>query len=126
VLLAGMVLAVASILVLLFESRSPDANITTGGDALWWAVVTITTVGYGDRYPVTALGRITAVFVMFSGVEIIGALASILSSILIPPAEEKVDAAPDGAALQQELAQLRAELVALRELVASGRRDPPG
>ena len=57
----------ASILVLQHESRSPDANIRTGGNALWWAIVTITTVGYGDYYPVTTLGRPTAVFVMFSG-----------------------------------------------------------
>jgi voltage-gated potassium channel len=85
ILLAGMVLSVSSILVLQFESRSPDANILTGGDALWWAIVTITTVGYGDFYPVTALGRITGVFVMFSGVGIIGALASILASLLVSP-----------------------------------------
>ena len=45
--------------MLQFESRSPDANIKTGGDALWWGVVTITTVGYGDFFPVTALGRLT-------------------------------------------------------------------
>ena len=46
ILLAFLVLTLSSVLVLQFESKSPDANITTGGDALWWAVVTITTVGY--------------------------------------------------------------------------------
>ena len=85
ILAAGMVLCVSSILVLQFESRSPDANIKTGGDALWWAVVTITTVGYGDYFPVTTLGRLTGVSVMFAGVGIIGALASILASLLVPP-----------------------------------------
>ncbi len=83
---AFLVLVVASVLVLEFESFAPpgEANITTGGDALWWAVVTITTVGYGDTYPVTTLGRLTGVSVMFAGVGIIGALASILASILVP------------------------------------------
>ena len=85
VLLAMIVISTASIFVLLFESQSPDANITTGGDSIWWSIVTITTVGYGDRYPVTLGGRTTAVFVMFAGVGIIGALASILASFLIPP-----------------------------------------
>ena len=85
ILLAGMVLSASSILILQFEVGAPDGNIKTGGDALWWAIVTITTVGYGDFYPVTALGRITAVFVMFAGVGIIGALASILASLLVAP-----------------------------------------
>jgi voltage-gated potassium channel len=126
VLLALIVLSVASILVLQFEAKSPDANITTGGDALWWALVTITTVGYGDNYPVTALGRLTGVFVMFAGVGIIGALASILASILVPPSpakEEDNNATPDAVALRQELAQVRLELVALRQLIAGEHND---
>ena len=79
-------LVVSSVLVLEFESFAPPgaANIETGGEALWWAVVTITTVGYGDFFPVTFFGRLTGVAVMFAGVGIIGALASILASILVP------------------------------------------
>ena len=126
-MLALIVLTVASVLVLQFESKAPDANITTGGDALWWAVVTITTVGYGDTSPVTAAGRVTAVFVMFAGVGIIGALASILSSILVPgPPAEPVDTteAPSGLNVEQELAAVRSELTAIRALLEiSGRSD---
>lgn len=85
-LLSAMVVMVTcSTLVLQFEARSPDANIKTGGDALWWAIVTITTVGYGDRFPVTAPGRLVGVFVMVTGVGIIASLASILTTILTPP-----------------------------------------
>ena len=97
VLLAGIVMTVASILILQFESTSPDGNIRTGGDALWWAMVTITTVGYGDRFPVTFLGRIIAMAVMFSGIGIIGALASILASLLVAPAKPE-EPAPEAAA----------------------------
>jgi voltage-gated potassium channel len=83
---AFIVMVVCSTLVLQFESGSADANIVTGGDALWWAIVTITTVGYGDRYPVTAAGRMVGVLVMFAGVGIVASLASILTTVLIPPA----------------------------------------
>ncbi|MGZ6338740.1 MAG: ion transporter [Candidatus Limnocylindrales bacterium] len=131
ILLAGMVLSVASILILQEESRSPGANIQTGGEALWWGIVTITTVGYGDFYPVTALGRITAVFVMFAGIGIIGALASILASLLVSPStpaepvpeeapatEPQVAAATTGT-VAEELAGLRAELAGQRAEIAA-------
>lgn len=79
-----VVLMVCSALVLQAESHASDANIITGEDAVWWAIVTITTVGYGDTYPVTGLGRIVAVFVMVAGVGIIASLASILTSFISP------------------------------------------
>jgi voltage-gated potassium channel len=124
-LLSGMiVLVTASVLVLQFDSRAGDANITTGGDALWWSIVTITTVGYGDLYPVSTLARITGAFVMLAGVGIIGALASILASILVPP--------PDGGGsdqaagmVERDLAEVKAELAALRRAIeSSGIGDP--
>jgi voltage-gated potassium channel len=123
-LLAAMiVLIVASILVLQFETPSPDANITTGGDALWWAIVTITTVGYGDHFPVTLLGRVTGVLVMFTGVGIIGALASILASVLVPQRPQDV-AVPDSDPVATELQEIKAELASLRELLSErDRRD---
>jgi len=127
IMAAMIVLVVCSVLVLQFETRSADANITTGGDALWWALVTITTVGYGDFFPVTGAGRVTGAFVMFAGVGIIGALASILASILVAPPETKEDAderVVAAGALQQELVDIKLELTALRRTVTSG--DPPG
>jgi voltage-gated potassium channel len=119
-LLAFIVLVVSSIVVLFFETKSPEANITTGGDALWWAIVTITTVGYGDKYPVTPGGRATAVFVMVAGVGIIGSLAGILSSVLVPPADAPTaapedSAPPAAAAIEAELEAMRGELAAMRE-----------
>jgi voltage-gated potassium channel len=121
-LAAFLVLVVASILVLQFESKAADANIHTGGEALWWAVVTITTVGYGDLFPVTAAGRVTAFLVMMAGVGIIGALASILASVLLPSNEDDAVAT---ASVERELAALRAEIAGLREDVRAG-TDRPG
>ncbi len=121
ILLAFLVLISASVLVLQFESRSPDANITTGGDALWYAIVTITTVGYGDRYPVTMFGRITAAFIMFAGVGIIGALASILASLLVgsssPSEGEDIPAAAPARSVEAELKAVREELAVVRQML---------
>jgi voltage-gated potassium channel len=120
ILLTILVLTVASTLVLQFESQSPDAKIITGGDAFWYAIVTITTVGYGDYYPVTAAGRITAMFIMFMGVGIIGALASILASLLVGSSEAPEEEAPGAEpapTVEQELALVKNELAALRQLL---------
>jgi voltage-gated potassium channel len=131
VLAAFLVIVSASIVVLEAESRAAGANITTGGDALWWAIVTITTVGYGDKYPITPVGRSAAVFVMITGIGIIGSLASILASFLVAPAPTVEDAPTDPAPapgvasdvdarlanLELELRASRTDLAALRQLL---------
>jgi voltage-gated potassium channel len=78
----GLVFAVVifgGIGVYLVEHNRPGANITNLGNAFWWAVITITTVGYGDYTPVTTIGRIIAVLVMFSGIGIVVSLVTLLS-----------------------------------------------
>jgi voltage-gated potassium channel Kch len=76
--------------VLEAESRSPNANIINASDALWWDFVTITTVGYGDRYPTTNAGRIVGIFVMIAGVGLFGTLSGFLANtFLSPPKKEK-------------------------------------
>jgi voltage-gated potassium channel len=120
ILLTILVLTVASVLVLQFESKSPSANITTGFDSLWYSIVTITTVGYGDFYPVTFWGRVTAMFIMFAGVGIIGALASILASLLVgssAPAEEETAAATPSPSVFEELTAIKAELAVMRQML---------
>jgi voltage-gated potassium channel len=118
ILLTLIVLATAGVLVLQFESQSPDGTITTGRDALWYSVVTITTVGYGDFFPVTAGGRITAVFLMVAGLGLIGVLASLMANLLIGSSQDDEQETPDGApTLTQELALIKTELATLRQLM---------
>jgi voltage-gated potassium channel len=65
------------------ERHAPNANITTFGDAAWWAVTTMTTVGYGDRYPVTLVGRFAAGALMVGGIALLGVVTATLASWLV-------------------------------------------
>lgn len=77
--LATFTLIFSSIAILQVEDH-PESNIKTAEDALWWAYVTITTVGYGDRYPVTTEGRLIAVFLMTTGVGLFGTFTGFIAS----------------------------------------------
>ncbi|MFI7613302.1 potassium channel family protein [Nonomuraea terrae] len=106
---------VGSVAVLDVERGAPDANIETIGDALWWSLVTMTTVGYGDRFPVTGEGRLVAAGLMIAGIALLGVVTAAIASWFVERFERT--AAADRRT-EAELAQVTAELVELRRTVA--------
>jgi voltage-gated potassium channel len=125
----GVILAVASAIV----ERAEDHKhgFETFGDSLWWGVVTMTTVGYGDIVPESRVGRITAVFVMLTGVALLGTVAASLASLFRaedvaggPPEAAHDDETPQveqATLVVEELRSLRAEVAELRDEIR--RRD---
>jgi voltage-gated potassium channel len=79
IILTALVIILGGIAEYLVEHKLPGANITKLGGALWWAVITITSVGYGDYTPISPLGRIIGTIVMFSGIGIAVTLVTIIS-----------------------------------------------
>lgn len=84
---ALMALGLGAIAVLDAEQDSTGANITTFGDALWWSATTVTTVGYGDHFPITATGRLVAVALMLVGIACIGAITAGVAAWLVAQVE---------------------------------------
>jgi voltage-gated potassium channel len=127
--LALILIFTIALLVLKAEQGNANANITTYSNAVWWAFVTITTVGYGDYYPVTNLGRFLALILMFSGLGIIGVLSSYLASTFISlqrRREKKTDEGNGNGENKEEdeeyegngedeTSDLKAELAAMKE-----------
>lgn len=81
-IIAILVMLFSAIAILQFET-APDSNIKTAEDAIWWSYVTITTVGYGDKYPVTTEGRVIAAILMTVGVGLFGTFTAFVSSWFI-------------------------------------------
>lgn len=75
----------AGMAILWVEKMSPDYNIKTPSDAIWWIIVTVTTVGYGDRFPVTNPGRIIGILVMAVGIGLVGTLTGFLANAFLAP-----------------------------------------
>jgi len=104
-----IVLEFGSLQMLRLESNSPDANITTASDALWYVVVTMSTVGYGDEYPVTNPGRVLGTVIIVVGVGIFGTLTGYLANLFLSP-EKKPEAA--------SMSEVQQRLEALKDLAA--------
>jgi voltage-gated potassium channel len=120
-LLVGTIAALA---VLDAERNAPHATITTFGDAVWWTVSTITTVGYGDLYPITTEGRIVAGTLMVGGIALLGVITGSFATWFVASIrdlEEEVDESGDevNARLDEVLVELRLLSTRVRELESS-------
>jgi voltage-gated potassium channel Kch len=98
---------ISALLIVPIEARGGGDNITTGGDGLWWAIVTMTTVGYGDKYPVTWGGRVIGVIVMPIGIGLVGTLSGFLANAFLTPRKPAADSSPAETDARAHLAELR-------------------
>ena len=116
IVVGSILLALVGALAMLdAEGTTADSSITTFGDALWWAFVTMSTVGYGDLYPITTTGRVVAVMMMIVGVSLLGLVSATLASALLVRirGEEKDDTQE----LQTRLDSLEAKIDNLTSLL---------
>jgi voltage-gated potassium channel len=113
ILAAGVLIVfLGAVLVHHSEEAVAEANIKSFGDAVWWAVTTITTVGYGDKYPTTVAGRVVAAGMMVLGIGLFGVLTASLSSFFLSQDQDS-----ELVRLQAEVAGLRQEVAALAKLL---------
>ncbi len=130
ILAAGLMFLNLTTIVYFFERHDPHGNIKTFGNALWWAVVTLTTVGYGDYTPVTWQGRSAAVLLMFVGFGVLATITAQISSAFIDQAarararEGGPDA--DGAGAGDQLAALTEQIARLEERLGGASPAPGG
>ncbi len=123
VLASAAILSYASALAVLdVEQDAPDGNIHTIGEALWWALTTVTSVGYGDYFPVTVPGRLVAAGLMVLGIAVLGVVTATVASWLVESvAAENSEESAD--AVRRELAAVRAQLAELNDKLPV--RHPP-
>lgn len=118
-----VVVEFSGIAIYVVESGEPGANIKNASDAVWWGFVTITTVGYGDRFPVTDVGRVIGTMLLFAGIALFSVLTGfIANAFLAPRAPGKRLVRPPQESLEQDVDELRWMLVEQEERAAAIRR----
>ena len=92
------------------EHNAPGANILSAGDAVWWGLVTITTVGYGDQYPITPAGRVVGVFLLFAGIALFSVLTGFIANSFLKPRRAAARKLEAPGSVEAQLNELRALL----------------
>jgi voltage-gated potassium channel len=121
-LLAATLLVLnGAVIVYLLERHAPHSNIHTLGDALWWSFVTVTTVGYGDFYPVTTGGRITACFIMATGLVTLAVVTAQVASSFVAQGPSRATPAPQDQPASREatLSELDQRLARIERLLTA-------
>jgi voltage-gated potassium channel len=121
---AVIMIYAASLAILDVERHVPGAHITTFGDAIWWSITTVTTVGYGDLAPVSGAGRVVAVVLMMGGITLVGVVTATLASWIVQRVAEEDSA--NQAATGAQIEELREEIRRLAKLVADDREPAYG
>ncbi|HUC14218.1 MAG TPA: potassium channel family protein [Acidimicrobiales bacterium] len=109
----AIVFAGAGLELVLEQHSAGPTTIHNFGDALWWAVVTVTTVGYGDKVPMTGGGKWIATALMFTGIGLVGTLTATIASYFVQEQQS------------EEMADVKAQLAEIRELLVSQQTDGP-
>ncbi len=125
---ASVMIFVAAAAMVVVERAHPDSNIKTFPDALWWAATTVTTVGYGDRYPVTAMGRLVATGLMIVGIALLGVITASVAAWFVgnlQAVREDVEdtVSEETTQVLAALAAVNARLERLEQQLTDGRRD---
>lgn len=116
-LMAFLLVAFASISILVCEWPA-EANIKTAEDAIWWSIATVTTVGYGDKYPVTSEGRLLGMFLMLAGIGMFGGLSGLVASFFLGRGPQNTS---ETAELLSRLEALQVQVEALTRQVTQSR-----
>jgi len=111
VAMISLVMVIFSSIAILNVENTPESNIKSPSDALWWAFATITTVGYGDRFPVTHEGRVIAALLMTAGVGLFGTFTAYVASFFMEAEHEKEQS--ETAILTQEVRLLKTQVETL-------------
>lgn len=120
--LAGTLTLACSVGVLEFERHDPKANIHSYGDALWWAATTVSTVGYGDRFPVTLGGRLTALLLISAGVSFFGVITAAVAAYFVRRVTS--EGGPEGEDLPGRLERLEAAIARIELALGADPRHP--